>query len=124
MSVYLYNPSHPDFILESMPSDYSTSVPHIKYTCVKVGIDPEEYRLTAYHSPSKSFAGIICPVDKLRGFEAANIFGDIRDLLPDNDIYDPYPCIPRPVRYQLASYTDGMVVYELLPDEVAETYHD
>ena len=123
MSVYVYNPSHPDFILESMPSDYSPSVPYIKYTCEKVGSDPEEYRLTAYHSPSKSFAGIICPGDKLQGFEAANIFGDIRDLLPDNDIYDPYPCIPRPVRYHLDSCKPGMVVYELLPSK-DETYED
>lgn len=124
MSVYVYNPAHPDFILESVASDYSPSVPYIKYTCEKVGSDPDEYRLTAYHSPSKNFAGIICLEDSLQGFEAANIFGDIRALLPDNDIYDPYPCIPRPVRYQLASYSDGMVVYELLPDEVAETYKD
>jgi hypothetical protein len=61
--------------------------------------------------------------DDLAGFESANAFGDLRETLPDNDIYDPCPCIPRPVRYQLASYTDGMVVYELLPSK-DETYQD
>lgn len=43
---------------------------------------------------------------ELGDFECANLFGDIRDSLPEADWNGIYPSIPRPVRYQLA-YTSG-----------------
>lgn len=124
MSTYLYNPAKPYFILESVPSDFVPEQPYIKYTCELSDEDPEVYCLSVYHSETAMEVREECHKDDIAGFESANVFGDLRMKLPDNTIYGELPCIPRPVRYHLDSCKPGMVVYELLPDEVAETYKD
>ena len=124
MSTHLYNPVKPDFILEPVSSDFVPEQPYIKYTCELSDEDPEVYCLSVYHSGADLEVREEYYKDDIEGFESANAFGDLRHALPDNDIYGDLPCIPRPVRYHLDSCKPGMVVYELLPDEVAETYKD
>ena len=123
MSIHLYNPAKPDFILEPVPSDFVPEQPYIKYTCKCSCEDPEVYCLSVYHSDANLEVQEEYHKDDIAGFESANAFGDLRSALPDNDIYGDLPCIPRPVRYHLAGCKPGMVVYELLPSKV-ETYQD
>lgn len=123
MSIHLYNPAKPDFILEPVPSDFVPEQPYIKYTCKCSCEDPEVYCLSVYHSDTDLEVREEYHKDDIAGFESANAFGDLRHTLPDNDIYGDLPCIPRPVRYHLAGCKPGMVVYELLPSK-DETYQD
>lgn len=123
MSIHLYNPAKPDFILEPVPSDFVPEQPYIKYTCKCSCEDPEVYCLSVYHSDTNLEVQEEYHKDDIAGFESANAFGDLRSALPDNDIYGEFPCIPRPVRYHLDSCKPGMVVYELLPNK-DETYQD
>lgn len=123
MSTHLYNPEKPDFILEPVSSDFVPEQPYIKYTCELSDEDPEAYCLSVYHSGADLEVREEYYKDDIEGFESANVFGELRDALPDTDIYGDLPCIPRPVRYHLADCKPGMVVYELLPSK-AETSKD